>query len=104
MASDGPTPAPCNLEIYSKGECILTLSGSSNMVERWVKSVATEANARVDWHYVGGVAVVKHLGDEASLLRTYKAIARLLPQFGGQVVNQFDRVRRYERLKREMEK
>ena len=46
MATDGPTPAPCSPEIFKKGKGVCVLDGSSNDVERWVQSIAKEANAQ----------------------------------------------------------
>lgn len=80
MATDGPTPPPCDSEIFQYGETIAILSGSSNAIERWVKKVAAEANARIDWHYTGGRANVLHLGDEDSRGRAYLAMGALLPE------------------------
>jgi hypothetical protein len=77
MATDGPTPTPCNPEIFKKGEGVCILAGSSNAVERWVQSVAKKANAQVDWHYSGGRANVLHLGDKDSRQRVFNAIEEL---------------------------
>lgn len=77
MATDGPTPKPCDNEIFQKGEPIALLDGSSNAVENWVQEVAKKANARVDWHYSGGVAQVLHLGDMESRRRVEKAIVNM---------------------------
>src|SRR3989339_1068661 len=74
MATDGPTPPPCDPEIVAKGEPVALLYGTPNAVERWVKSVAELANARVDWHYTGGIAEVLHLGDLESRRRVHNAI------------------------------
>jgi hypothetical protein len=64
MATDGPTPAPCNPEVFSHGEVMLvTHSISSNRMEQWVKKVAKISGQPVDWHFVGGRAVIKALGD-----------------------------------------
>ena len=79
MATDGPTPKPCNKKIFEDGELVCMLEGSSNRVERWVKSVAEKAKAQVDWHYAGGRAMVLHLGDTASRKRTLEAIGELAP-------------------------
>lgn len=80
MATDGPTPPPCDPEIFQKGDCVCEIMGSSNAVERWVKLVAQTANAKVDWHYAGGVAIVLHLGDKASRQRVLSAIKALEPR------------------------
>lgn len=69
MATDGPTPPPCDDEIYKHGDQVCVIAGSANAVERWVRGIASLANARVDWHYIGGRAVVLHLGDDASRKR-----------------------------------
>ncbi|KKS65627.1 MAG: hypothetical protein UV40_C0018G0004 [Parcubacteria group bacterium GW2011_GWA1_42_7] len=79
MATDGPTPTPCDQEIFEKGELIALLDGSSNAVENWVKEVAEKANARLDWHYTGGVAQVLHLGDMESRRRVER-VAVDMPQ------------------------
>lgn len=91
MATDGPTPPACDPEVFQHGEPIILLSGSSNMVENWVRGVAVSADARLDWHYSGGVAQVLHLGDETSWDRTQLAIDSQIGDFrsaGGSVVRQ----------------
>ena len=86
MATDGPTPPPCDPEIFRKGTCVALLDASSNAAETWVKSVAKKANARVDWHYVGGRAVVRHLGDAKSKNRVVLAMTKLTPQLKGRIL------------------
>lgn len=64
MATDGPTPPPCDQEIYSSGEVMCVIRDvTSNKMEQWVKRIAAESGQRVDWHYVAGAAVMKALGD-----------------------------------------
>src|SRR5271157_6024493 len=63
MATDGPTPKPCDRRIYKDGTPIVLIEGSSNAVEKWVRAVAKKAKAKVDWHYSGGVAQVLYLGN-----------------------------------------
>jgi len=87
MATDGPTPPPCNPEIFKKGKGVCIVDGSSNAVERWVKSVAKKANAKVDWHYSGGRAKVLHLGDEASCQRVLNAISKLEGELKGRILS-----------------
>lgn len=87
MATDGPTPAPCDSKIFEKGEGICVIDGASNAVERWVQSVAKQAGAKVDWHYCGGRANVLHLGDEASRQRVLNAIKELEPQLQGRILS-----------------
>jgi hypothetical protein len=83
MSSDGPTPRPCNKKIFKKGVAIAMLQGSSNAIEDWVQAVAVKAKAQVDWHYVGGKAIVLHLGTAASLTRTLEVMLELQPLFKG---------------------
>lgn len=71
------TPAPCNQDIFHKGESIAILDGRSNAVEKWVRKVAKRAKSLVDWHYSGGVAQVLHLGDLESRRRVEKAIINM---------------------------
>ena len=89
MATDGPTPPPCNQKIFKKGEAIVAVTGSSNAVERWVKSIAKKANTKVDWHYVGCIAQVLHLGNNASRERAVKAIEKLIPKLDGNIFRKF---------------
>ena len=87
MATDGPTPPPCDPEILKNGRLVITLQGSSNAVENWVKRVAEMAGARLDWHYVGGIAHVLHLGDDESLQRVHTAIENLWHEMPGPSVS-----------------
>lgn len=87
MATDGPTPSPCNRDIFEKGRGVCVIDGSSNAVERWVQSVAKKANAQVDWHYSGGRANVLHLGDDASRQRVLNAIHELKGELKGTILD-----------------
>ena len=87
MATDGPTPAPCNPDIFKKGRGVCVVDGSSNAVERWVQSVAKKANAQVDWHYSGGRANVLHLGDDESRQRVLNAINELEGELKGRILS-----------------
>lgn len=87
MATDGPTPPPCNPEIFEKGKGVCVLDGSSNAVERWVQKIAKAANAQVDWHYSGGRANVLHLGDDESRQRVLQAIKDLQSELKGTILS-----------------
>lgn len=87
MATDGPTPEPCNPEIFKNGTGVCILSGSSNAIETWVQAVAKKANAQVDWHYSGGRANVLHLGDEESRQRVFNAIEELKGELKGSILS-----------------
>jgi len=77
MATDGPTPRDCDRKVYKKGTVMfVTNSIPSNAMEEWVKKVAARSGQRVDWHFFGGRAVVKALGD---LDKVRSAIVELLP-------------------------
>jgi hypothetical protein len=86
MATDGPTPKPCDRKIFREGQPIVLVDGSSNAVENWVQAVAKRADARVDWHYSGGVAQVLFLGDADERARVEKAILALAPELNGTVL------------------
>ena len=86
MSTDGPTPKPCNPKIFKNGTTVAMVCGSSNAVERWVKSIAKKAEAQVDWHYAGGRAMILHLGNKASLQRTLDAIEELKPKLKGDIL------------------
>jgi hypothetical protein len=87
MATDGPTPKPCDSEIFENGRNVCIVSGKSNAIERWVQSVARKANANVDWHYSGGIGNVLHLGDDTSRQRVLKAIEELKAELEGSILS-----------------
>lgn len=77
MATDGPDPPPCDPRIMNDGISVfVTHSISSNRMERWVKEVAKASGQLVDWHFVGGRANVRAIGD---LDAVRSAIERLMP-------------------------
>lgn len=90
MATDEPTPPPCNQDVFRHGKPVAALDGRSNAVERWVQAVAKKANAQVDWHYSGGIAQVLHLGDEASRMRVEAAITELAPTLDGRIMRRYE--------------
>lgn len=78
MATDGPTPKPCDPNIFKRGKRVfMTHTIPSNAMERWVQSVAAECGLPVDWHFAGGRAVVMALGD---VTKVRAAIEKLLPE------------------------
>lgn len=87
MATDGPTPAPCNPDIFSKGSGVCVVTGRSNAIECWVQSVAQKASALVDWHFSGGRANVLHLGDDESRQRVLNAIDELKSELDGSILS-----------------
>ena len=87
MATDGPTPQPCNDDIFQNGQGVCVVDGRSNAVERWVQAVAKKANTQVDWHYSGGRANVLHLGDNDSRQRALSAIGELEGELDGTILS-----------------
>lgn len=78
MATDGPTPKPCNDKVFKEGEVMcVTHTIPSNAMEGWVQKVAKESGQPVDWHFFGGRAVVKALGDVG---KVREAIRKLTPE------------------------
>lgn len=78
MATDGPTPAPCNPKIFRDGTMVfMTHTIPSNAMEGWVKKVAKLSKQPVDWHFSGGRACVLALGD---LAKVKAAIEKLMPE------------------------
>lgn len=77
MATDGPTPPPCDPKIMREGTHVFTTDSiSSNRMERWVKEVAAKSGQPVDWHFFGGRAAVRALGD---IGKVQSAIQELTP-------------------------
>jgi hypothetical protein len=87
MSTDGPTPTPCDPEIFKNGTGLCVVDGKPNAVERWVTSVAEKANARVGWHYSGGRANVLHLGDAESYQRALNAVDELKGELDGRIMS-----------------
>jgi len=51
-------------EIFEKGQAVfISHSINTTQFEEWVKKVAALSGQRVDWHFMGGRAVVRCLGD-----------------------------------------
>lgn len=80
------TPAPCKPEIFKNGSPVAFVDGSSAPVEKWVQEVARQAEARVDWHYSGGVAQILCLGDVVSRSRVLVVMKKLEDQLDGRVM------------------
>lgn len=79
MATDGPTPPPCDPRIFAEGTTVFVGDTiGSCALEAWVQKVAKESGQPVDWHWAGGRAQVLALGD---LDRVREAIERLRPKY-----------------------
>lgn len=87
MATDGPTPAPCNKKIFKKGTHVFTMhSLGPNAIEGWVRKVAERSGQSVDWHYAAGRACVLALGD---LDRVRAVLEELRPEYENQLKEKF---------------
>jgi len=54
----------CDEEVYLKGEVVfITNTIASGKIEEWVKNLRQQSGQKVDWHWMGGRAVVRALGD-----------------------------------------
>jgi len=90
MTRPNPPSIPdCDRELWEKGEHIATLDAGSTNAEEWVKKIAAQANARVDWHYFGGRACVRFLGDDAARTRVFEAIEALEGELKGRILRSF---------------
>ncbi len=89
MATDGPTPKPCNSKIFKKGQPLLLIDGASNAVENWVKAVAKRSRVQVDWHYSGGRAQVLFIGDDHDRARVDEAVMALEGTLKGTILQRF---------------
>jgi len=64
MSSSETNPCDCDPDILKSGRCVAVVTGGdANVIERFVKQIAGATGEPVDWHYVGGRAVVLATGD-----------------------------------------
>ena len=83
-------PPPTNPLIFHHGETVAALDARKIQAEHWVRLVARQAKAQVDWHYSGGVANVLHLGDAASRARVVAAMQRLEGRLKGHLMHIYE--------------
>lgn len=75
MATDGPTPTPCNKEIYENGKVVFVTHGiPSNAMEGWIRIVASWSGQPVDWHFCGGRAFVKTTGEIDKVIQSIQEL------------------------------
>lgn len=82
----GEVPTPCDDEIYRNGEQIALLDGHSWAIEEWIQKIASESNARVDWHYFAGRGRVLFLGDAKDRERVLSAMRDTKLQLRGDIL------------------
>ncbi len=60
--NQAPLPPPCACDIYNDGKIVAILTGLPPEIEQLVKG-ASKLEPVMDWHYFGGRALVKTLGE-----------------------------------------
>lgn len=80
MATDGPTPPPCDPDFFKNATLFLVVGeykGGSCFIEEWCKKVAAKSGQNVDWSFFGGRARFAVLGDKQ---KAVEAAQELLPE------------------------
>lgn len=83
-------PPSCDPAIFTHGESIAALDARKDPAERWVRLIARRANAKLDWHYSGGVAHVLHLGDADSRERVVATMCALESRLKGRLMQIYE--------------
>jgi hypothetical protein len=64
---------PCRPDIFEEGEHVCTIAGvPARVIEAHVRAAADLTGEPVDWHYIGGRAVVRALGDTAKVASWFR--------------------------------
>ena len=72
----GDVPQPCDKDIFKNGTVVAVFDGGMVAMEGLVQE-ACRNGIKMDWHYVGGRAVVKTLDDP---LKARYALQKALPR------------------------
>ena len=68
-------PPACDPDVFLKGDVVfITHTIPSADIETWVNHVARLSEQRVDWHFAGGRACVKALGDLARVKEALRSL------------------------------
>lgn len=72
----------CDRDLWKHGTHIMTIADlPSKEIENWVVKIREESGQHVDWHYVGGRACVRFLGDEKKVRATIqKHLSEIISQ------------------------
>ena len=71
----------CDPDVYERGETIAITHLSKKLSERFVRSIRKHSKIQaVDWHYVGGLTVVKAIGTPQQL-ETVRRISKFVHSF-----------------------
>lgn len=68
----------CDKDICKNGKVVATLSGRTGAIGSLVAEANRVTEHKMDWHYFGGRAIVKTLGDVAE---AHKALKNACPQW-----------------------
>jgi hypothetical protein len=79
MKNRGDIGPECNKEVYHNGEVVAVITGPRPwFINAWVEEVRKiTGNELIDWHFVGGRAVVRCVGD---VEKAREVVGQLLPQ------------------------
>lgn len=75
----------CAQDIYQRGTCVALAVGEAHRVEAWVARLRMQSLQPIDWHYAGGRAIIKCLGDVEAVR---VAVRALLPRFTGEHIQE----------------
>lgn len=79
MEDEKTSPKPCDPEIFSKGEGICILDAPSWPMEHWVQRLSEKSGEKLDWHYMGGRAILMHIGTVRSHRKVQQVIREMDP-------------------------
>ena len=68
----------CDEDIYKNGKVVAMLSGEARAIESLVAEANRVTEHKMDWHYFGGRAIVKTLGD---VVEADKALRGAYPEW-----------------------
>lgn len=78
MATDGPDPKPCDPKLFKHGHTVAVCGTyGANHFEGLIDEIRLATGRPVDWHYVGGRAVVLAFAKDAEAVKeAFEQIAR----------------------------
>lgn len=66
-------PTRCRQDIFNEGVQVCVLAGvPAKVIDAYVKAAAAETGQDVDWHYVGGRAVVLAMGSPGPVYEWFR--------------------------------
>lgn len=57
----------CDNKVFERGQVILMIDAPKAEIENLCRAVTKATKCKVDWSYMGGRAIVRHLGDRAAV-------------------------------------